>query len=91
MKDFERIDQLTKDYDKLVRAIISQKNRLNKLSKSTNEPSFQSACVITELSLMNIVFEMTGQKKKQQLDEDWNSLCKSFDKNNSTVQTKRDP
>jgi len=68
MKDFERIDQLTKDYDKLRSAIISQKDRLNKLSKSVDDPSFQCACIITELSLMNILFEMTGKKEKQQLD-----------------------
>ena len=88
MKDFERIDQLTKDYDKLMSAIISQKDRLNKLSESINDASFQCACIITELSLMNIVFEMTGKKEKQQLDDDWETLCKSYSKNNTTEQNK---
>lgn len=85
MKDFERIDQLTNDYDKLRNALINQKDRLDELSKSTTEPTIQCATTIIELSLMNIVFEMTGRKGKQELDNDWNKLCLKFNKHNGTT------
>lgn len=88
MKDFERIDQLIKDMDSLDRAIVSQVDRLKAYAEIVVDiPTLNIMTNIFRFSLMMIIFEKEGVKKKTELDKEWHDTLIQPEKPESQKRT----
>lgn len=73
MRDFERIELLIKEDEKLTKALLNETQRIWKLAdyyETKGERVNSNICIMIGISYTRVLLEKTGCKTKEQIDQD---------------------